>query len=203
VGRGSKHSQMRQTLPMLGVRGFAGAVGVLMALATSACDGSSANSAPASTTARTTQSSPASHTLDASPTPATMPPTTIAGRTDGSPPCATLGNGKFGADTAHPERSPIQTEIKLAHGVRWAVCGADTSFEADFLNLRSSDYGKTWRVTDVGFAFVPHHAGDRFTVSLLDARLGRMRFVSLVAQSDTACVTSDGGEVWHCTSKSR
>jgi hypothetical protein len=143
------------------------------------------------------------HALDTSTTIVTAPPKIIAGRTDGSPPCATKGNGKFGADTAHPERSPIQAEIRLAHGFRWAVCGADTNFEADFLNLRSSDDGKTWRVTDAGFAFVPFHAGDRLAINLVDARIGRMRLVSLVAQSDDDCVTSDSGGDWHCTWKSK
>ena len=186
---------------MSSVRGFTLAIGALVVVVAAACDRPSAHTAAVSTTVGTSQPSTTGRSAVSSPPTRPLSTAVVAGRTDGASPCAPHNQGKFGADPTHPERSPIQAELRLAHSARWAVCGGDVTFQGDFLNLRSTDDGKTWRVTDIGFSFVPFHAGDRLSVSLVDAMIGRIRLVSLVAQSDGTCGTTDGGNTWHCTRK--
>jgi hypothetical protein len=170
----------------------------LALFAITSCSSSSSHTAPSPTTTATvhtttpaTVSTPTTRVLDAA--------AKVAGRADGSPPCAPLHVHKFGADTTHPDRSPLQAVAVFAHGVRWAVCGADSEFQGDFLNLRSADNGKTWRITDVGFSFVLRHAGDQFRIKLASPNVGHMRIISLVGQADDKCATIDGGHTWHCT----
>jgi hypothetical protein len=140
-------------------------------------------------------------------TPPTSAPTTtrrpiravvVTGRAGGAPPCATGPQGAYGADVSHPERAPLQAQAEFARGVRWAVCGASDDAGYELFNLRSNNRGRTWRVTDTGTGILLFHAGDRLHVRLLNARVGRMELISLVADFDIRCDTADGGAGWHC-----
>jgi hypothetical protein len=91
---------------------------------------------------------------------------------------------------------------KFAHGVRWAVCGADPALDSELLNFRSADNGKTWRVTDTGLGMSAHHAGDEVRITLESPTVGRMRLISLLVSLDETCTTADGGRTWgHCTTR--
>ena len=126
----------------------------------------------------------------------------VKGRPGGGPPCAPGLEGEYGADISHPERAPIQEAAEFAHGVRWAICGADTAMTGELLNLRSADNGDTWRVTDTGIGMSPHHAGDSITIRLVSAESGRMRLRSRVGDFDDTYVTTDGGLTWRQTASS-
>jgi photosystem II stability/assembly factor-like uncharacterized protein len=71
-------------------------------------------------------------------------------------------------------------------------------FSAELLNLRSRDDGTTWRVTDTGIAFSPHHAGDVLDIAVPDALHGAIRIKSPATGSnaETIYTTSDGGLTW-------
>jgi hypothetical protein len=99
----------------------------------------------------------------------------------------------------HP-KPPLRAIRSFAHGVRWALCGADPALDAELFNFRSADNGKTWQVNDTGIALSAHHAGDEVRITLVNPNAGRMRLISLVISLDETCTTTDGGRTWgHCT----
>ena len=53
------------------------------------------------------------------------------------------------------------------------------------LNLRSSDNGSTWTVTDTGFGHSPRHAGDQVDINLISASTATVRLRGRVADSTT------------------
>jgi hypothetical protein len=122
----------------------------------------------------------------------------VAGRAGGEPPCARKPQGAYGADVSHPERAPLQARAEFASGVRWAICGASDDAGDELFNLRSNNRGKTWTVTDTRTGILLFHAGDQLHIRLLNARVGRMQLISLVANFDIRCATADGGAGWHC-----
>ncbi len=100
----------------------------------------------------------------------------------------------------HPERAPLQANADFANGaVRWAICGADVAMSSELLNLRSSDSGVTWTVTDTGFGISPHHAGDRVTIHLTAEDAGTVHLVGRVASLDRVYSTANGGRDWQVT----
>jgi hypothetical protein len=69
----------------------------------------------------------------------------------------------------------------------------------ELLNLRSSNSGKTWTVTDTGFGISPHHAGDKLTIHLKTERVGTAHLVISVAPEDRVHATNDGGQTGRLT----
>jgi len=123
----------------------------------------------------------------------------VPGQLNGAPPCTT-GAGQYDASISHPERAPLQTYAAFDDGaIRWALCGADPVMSDELLNLRSSNSGKTWTVTDTGFGISPHHAGDELTIRLKTARVGTAHLVIAVAPEDRVYATDDGGQTWRLT----
>jgi hypothetical protein len=121
---------------------------------------------------------------------------TVPGGPGGAPPCAAPGAGQEGASTLYPDHAPLVTKASFAGGVRWAVCGADPTFAAQLLNLRSDDGGRSWSVTDTDLAMSPHNAGDRVDVQLASATTGTIHLVSMVGERDDRYATDDGGLHW-------
>jgi hypothetical protein len=76
------------------------------------------------------------------------------------------------------------------------MCGASPVFNGELLNLRSSDRGATWSVTDTRFGFTPHHAGDTISVTLSNPTNGQVHVVSFLGGFDVLYGTSDGGLTW-------
>ena len=131
-----------------------------------------------------------------------LPASGAPGGSGGAAPCAPAGQGDEGASTVHPERAPLLAQGSFAHGVRWAVCGADPVFDNGLLNLRSDDGGRTWTTTDTGIdmGFAPFHGGDVVEVDLIDATTATIHFASRVAEIDLVYRTNDGGHRWRVNS---
>jgi hypothetical protein len=128
------------------------------------------------------------------------PRATIAGGSGGAPPCTPRPtDGTYGADTAHPQRAPLQQSAVFAGGIRWAICGASAVNSADVLNLRSTDQGRTWTVSDTQLRFSPHHAGDQLTITLDSPMVGQIHIRSEVGLFDGTYATTDGGQTWRPT----
>ncbi len=176
----------------------------LAILAIASCSSASSNTASTSTTTavEVTTSATAQSSASASTTSPLRLTAGVEGRAGGGPPCASRREGEHGADIFHPERAPIQEAAEFAHGVRWAICGADIAMSGELLNLRSADSGKTWQVTDTGIGMSPHHAGDSISISLASAEGGRMRLRSRAGDFDDTYATTDGGLTWHHTGSS-
>ncbi len=122
----------------------------------------------------------------------------VRGMVGGPPPCAPLhSDGAYGADTANPQRAPLQAAVSFGPHTRWAICGASPASSSELLNLRSVNAGATWTVTDTGLQFSPHHAGDELAVALSTPVNGSILIRSLVGQSEAAYTTTDGGLSWH------
>lgn len=150
------------------------------------------------TTSPPPQSTAAPDTTTSAP-PTTAPPETavVNGLAGGPPPCAPV-YGDYAASVTHPERAPLIAEATFAGGVRWAICGADSVFSSEILNLRSDDSGATWLVSDTGIGLLRFHAGDAVEVNFVDATSAEMRIVSQVGERDERYETTDGGRTWRC-----
>ena len=122
----------------------------------------------------------------------------VAGKTGGAPPCSP-GAGQYNATVQHPERAPLRASAEFVGGIRWAICGADPVLSPELLNLRSTNSGKTWTVTDTGLSLSPHHAGDAVIIHLSTVNTGSMRLRSPTGPSDRIYTTNDSGHTWQLT----
>jgi hypothetical protein len=141
--------------------------------------------------------SPVTVRVTADPNDAATRTAVVAGGTGGNPPCAPSQPGTYGADPAHPERAPLQATATFADGVAWAICGASQTGDGVVLNLRTTNHGRAWTVTNTGLTFSVTRPGDQVNVALSAAEVGQVHIHSPLPPIDTTYTTRDGGRTWH------